>query len=90
MARAFDGLRAKTKGNEAADELLRAAQSAWERYRDAQVAALWPFPEQGSYGSVLPMCIAEVKAQLTQARTRELHRMESPQEGNVCGSRWPE
>jgi len=37
-----------------------------------------------------PMCLVVLKRQLTEARTRELQGMLTPQEGDVCGSRWPQ
>ena len=40
-------------------------QSAWEAYRDAQLAALYPPQDISSYGSVPPMCLAILKKKLT-------------------------
>lgn len=71
-------------------ETLREAQVAWENYREAQLRALWPFPDHTWYGSVNPMCVADSKVELTRARTRELRAMLKPTEGDVCGSQWPE
>jgi uncharacterized protein YecT (DUF1311 family) len=83
-------LQAKAVGKTDALEVLRRAQAAWENYRDEQLRALWPFPGRTSYGSANPMCVAEIKAELTRARTRELRAMLKPAEGDSCGSQWPE
>jgi uncharacterized protein YecT (DUF1311 family) len=69
---------------------LKRAQAAWEAYRDAQVSAKWPFPDAGLYGSVLAMCVADERAELTKQRVAQLRAMLKPEEGDVCGSRWPE
>jgi uncharacterized protein YecT (DUF1311 family) len=36
-------------------------QKAWEAYRDAQLAALYPPEDISGYGSVYPMCFAILK-----------------------------
>jgi uncharacterized protein YecT (DUF1311 family) len=69
---------------------LRAAQQAWEAYREAQVAALWPSPDKQLYGSVQPMCAAYAREALTKERVQELRSMLRREEGNVCGSQWPD
>jgi len=79
----------RAKDNPSAVAKLRNAQDAWETYRDAQLAAMWPGAAAG-YGSVQPMCVAFAKAALTEARTRELRQMETPVEGDACASDWPE
>ncbi len=82
-------LEAGAKGNAEALGILRKAQAAWESYRDAQLRAMWPFPDRGSYGSVMPMCVAAAKTEMTRARTRELRGMLTPVEGDSCSSQWP-
>jgi uncharacterized protein YecT (DUF1311 family) len=47
-------------------------QKAWEAYRDAQLAALYPQQDVSSYGSVYPMCLAILKKTLTEGRIRDL------------------
>jgi uncharacterized protein YecT (DUF1311 family) len=69
---------------------LREAQTAWERYRDAQLGVRWPSPDAASYGSVFPMCFASAKAELTEARLRELRSMLDRHEGDACAPPWPE
>ncbi len=58
-------------------------QKAWEAYRDAQLAALYPQENTSSYGSVYPMCLAILKKTLTEGRIRDLKALTSG-EGDVC------
>jgi uncharacterized protein YecT (DUF1311 family) len=90
MNSAIESLVVRAGSNADAIAKLRNAQAAWAVYRDAQLATLWPFPERTWYGSVYPMCFADVKTQLTEARTRELRSMLAHEEGDVCASQWPE
>ena len=63
-------------------------QKAWEAYRDAQLAALYPeLPAEkisAEYGSVFPMCYAALRTKLTEGRIRDLKALTSPGEGDVC------
>ena len=63
-------------------------QKAWEAYRDAQLAALYPGLPAGKiiseYGTVYPMCYATLKTKLTEGRIRDLKALTSPGEGDVC------
>jgi uncharacterized protein YecT (DUF1311 family) len=59
-------------------------QKAWEAYRDAQVAALYPPGDTSSYGSVYPMCLAVLKQGLTEGRIRDLKALTTSGEGDVC------
>jgi uncharacterized protein YecT (DUF1311 family) len=63
-------------------------QKAWEAYRDAQLAALYPelAPEKiiTEYGSAYPMCYAALKTKLTEGRIRDLKVLTSPGESDVC------
>jgi uncharacterized protein YecT (DUF1311 family) len=62
---------------------LRTAQRAWLRFRDAQLQMR--FPPSNQPGSVAPMCYASYKAELTQARARELKVwLDGIEEGDVC------
>ncbi len=47
-------------------------QKAWEAYREAQLAAIYPPDDISSYGSVYPMCLAILKKALTEGRIRDL------------------
>ncbi len=60
-----------------------AEQKAWEAYRDAQLAALYPQENISSYGSVYPMCLAILKKTLTEGRIRDLKALITS-EGDVC------
>jgi uncharacterized protein YecT (DUF1311 family) len=63
-------------------------QRAWEAYRDAQLAALYPEknPDKimSEYGSAYSMCYAELKLKLTEGRIRDLKALTSPGEGDEC------
>lgn len=62
---------------------LRIAQRAWLKFRDAQLEMR--FPPSDLAGSARPMCYASYKAELTQARTRELKVwLDGIEEGDVC------
>ncbi|WP_292658578.1 lysozyme inhibitor LprI family protein [Nitratifractor sp.] len=67
---------------------LKKAQKAWITMRDAQIEMAYPgyleHPEE--YGSVLPMCIANLKASLTEERIKFLKQWLNPkqEEGDVC------
>lgn len=90
LARVLDELEHRERDHGAALAKLHDAQAAWEKYRDAQLQALWPSPDQTGYGSVHPMCVADAKRALTEARIRELRAMVSPIEGDSCGALWAE
>lgn len=70
-------------------EKFKKAQTAWIAYRDAHLDAVFPSTTPNEYGSVQPMCIATIKAELTKNRIVELRRWsEGIEEGEVClGSR---
>ena len=59
-------------------------QRAWEAYRDAQLAAVYPPQDISSYGSVYPMCLAILKKKLTEGRIRDLRALITSGEGEVC------
>jgi uncharacterized protein YecT (DUF1311 family) len=59
-------------------------QRAWESYRDAQLAAIYPPQDIASFGSVYPMCLAILKRSLTEGRIRDLKALTSSQEGDAC------
>ncbi|CAM3914306.1 lysozyme inhibitor LprI family protein [Mucilaginibacter galii] len=62
---------------------LKAAQRLWIQLRDADVAA--KFPQEGSYGSVEPMCRAGYLEVYTLNRTKFLKVwLEGIPEGDVC------
>ena len=90
MTLLLDRLMTRAAGKTDAIAKLTKAQTAWKEYRDAQVAARWPFPERRQYGSVYPMCAATELTNLTNARVAELRRMLTSVEGEVCNSQWPD
>jgi uncharacterized protein YecT (DUF1311 family) len=52
---------------------LEQAQSEWLRFRNAEMAALFPEPEkQVAYGSMYNMCAAAQRKRLIQLRTAQL------------------
>jgi uncharacterized protein YecT (DUF1311 family) len=81
----YDQLVTRYRADSTALRRLRAAQRAWLTFRDAQVDASFPaLDQQKAYGSVLPMCVAYLMAELTQARIAQLRRALRTQEGDVC------
>jgi uncharacterized protein YecT (DUF1311 family) len=62
---------------------LKIAQRLWIQLRDAELAAR--YPEDGSYGSVQPMCESSYLEQLTIERTKFLKVwLTGIPEGDVC------
>lgn len=90
MTQVFNSLLKRAADKPEAIAKLKESQAAWKAYRDAQVKAMWPFPERGMYGSAYPMCVATEMTTLTKARVAELRTMLAPLEGDVCSSQWPE
>ncbi len=68
-------------------EKLKLSQEAWLEFRDAEVEAHYPHQDEpGYYGSVLPMCMNGLLAELTRIRTQQLQQwLQEREEGNVCG-----
>ena len=85
MHRILEKLLESSKSDAEAVENLRAAQAAWEKYRDADTEAWWP-GDPRQYGSVHPMCRALHLARLTKERVAVLKDMVKFEEGNVCSS----
>ena len=72
----YQRLLSKTKGDDNATKKLRAAQRAWVAFRHAQLQALFPAEDkQREYGSIYPMCYAQLAAAMTKERTAQLRRM---------------
>jgi uncharacterized protein YecT (DUF1311 family) len=65
---------------------LQAAEKAWILFRDAHVASRFPEPdEQANYGSVCPMCKANILKELTEQRINQLKEwLDGTEEGDVC------
>jgi len=69
-------------------ERFKAAQRAWLVFRDAQIAARYPSPDD--YGSVLPMCQSVEYEQLTLDRIKQLKAwVGGVEEGDVCAGSYP-
>ena len=79
----YQGILKKYAGDPAFIGRLRTAQRAWLKFRDAQLEMR--FPPSDLTGSAEPMCYASYKAELTQARTRQLKVwLDVIEEGDVC------
>jgi len=78
--------------NPTAARKIEAAQRAWESFLAAQLAATFASQDKRDYGSVHPMCRAQLHRQLILARTAQLTAMLAPApEGEVCtGDRYPQ
>jgi len=73
---AYKELLSKLKTDENATKKLRAAQRAWVAFRDARLQELYPAQDkQREYGSMYPMCYAQVATAMTKERTAQLRRM---------------
>ncbi|UNK50812.1 DUF1311 domain-containing protein [Lysobacter sp. S4-A87] len=69
-------------------EKMKTAQRAWLAFRDAQLAARYPHPEDS--GSVLPMCEGNELEALTRERTKQLRSwLSGVEEGDVCTGSYP-
>ena len=78
--------------NPTAAKKIEAAQRAWESFLTAQLEATFASEDKRDYGSVYPMCHAQLHRQLILARTAQLTAMLAPApEGEVCtGDRYPQ
>lgn len=65
---------------------LRAAQKAWERYRDAEFAAVYPHSGDPDYAAdYTPTCSATLKLALTRSRIARLRLwLRGGIEGDLC------
>ncbi len=76
LNRVYKDLLAKLKNDDSAIKKLRAAQRAWLAFRDARLQELFPATDkQAEYGSMYPMCYAQVTTAMTKERTTQLRRM---------------
>jgi len=89
LNQAYEELLKKAADEPVAVEKIKAAQSAWVAFRNAQIAALYPHdvPDKRlEYGTVYPMCVSLLKSELTQQRTKMLREMLHPLEDDVCSN----
>jgi uncharacterized protein YecT (DUF1311 family) len=76
LNRIYGELLSKLKNDSVATKKLRTAQRAWIVFRDAHLQELYPAEDkQREYGSIFPMCHAQVSAAITRERTAQLRRM---------------
>jgi uncharacterized protein YecT (DUF1311 family) len=72
----YGELLSKLKSDNSAIKKLRAAQRAWLAFKDARLQELYPATDkQAEYGSMYPMCYAQVATAMTKERTAQLRRM---------------
>ena len=76
LTRVYQELLSKLKHDENAMRKLRAAQRAWLAFRDARLQELYSARDkQAEYGSLFPMCYAQVGTAMAKERTAQLRRM---------------
>ena len=76
LNRLYQKLLTKLKNDDNAIRKLRAAQRAWLAFKDAHLQELYPAKDkQVEYGSMFPMCYAQVATMMTRERTAQLRRM---------------
>jgi uncharacterized protein YecT (DUF1311 family) len=88
LNRVYSALLQKLKNDAVALESLKESERQWLKYRDAQMKALHPQPEDE--GSGHSMCMAIDLAELTTQRIKILQDMLHPSEGDVCAYSWKE
>jgi len=82
LNRVYTALMEKLKNDAVATENLKASERAWINFRDAQMKALHPHPDEE--GSVHSMCWSLEMTELTVQRKEMLKRMLDPEDGDVC------
>ena len=76
LSHVYEELLSKVKSDDNATEKLRVAQRAWVAFRDAHLQELFPAQDkQREYGSMYPMCYAQVATAMIKERTAQLRRM---------------
>ena len=91
MNRTYKELLKRAASDPIAVQKIEAAQRAWITFREAQIAALYPAEDKMEYGTVFPMCVNWLRADLTHQRTKMLKDMlKKPVEGDVCAAGYPE
>jgi uncharacterized protein YecT (DUF1311 family) len=86
LNRVYNDVRRKYADDEAFLGKFKLAQRAWIAYRDAELEARYPATDKADeYGSSYQGCAADVKTELTRARTIQLKRwLNGVAEGDVC------
>jgi uncharacterized protein YecT (DUF1311 family) len=76
LNRVYRELLSKLKNDDNATKKLRAGQRAWLAFRDAHLQELYSAKDkQAEYGSMYPMCYAQVSTAMTKERVGQLRRM---------------
>ena len=76
LNRIYNDLLLKAKADPSALTKIRAAEHAWIVYRDAYVDAMYPAKDkQAEYGSMFPMEVNLLKAELTRQHIAALEEM---------------
>lgn len=70
---------------------LKLAQRAWLKWRDAEMAAIYPHSEEpGYYGSSFSGCRNDQLAAITRERNRQLRKwLVGIEEGDICSGSFP-
>ncbi|HZC23062.1 MAG TPA: lysozyme inhibitor LprI family protein [Candidatus Binatia bacterium] len=90
LKRTYQELLKRVASDPIATKKIEASQKAWITFREAQIAAVYPSEDKREYGSVFPMCVNLLRAELIQQRTKMLKEMmKKPVEGDVCADGWP-
>jgi uncharacterized protein YecT (DUF1311 family) len=72
----YQELLSMLKSDDNATKKLRVAQRAWIAFRDAHLQELYPAQDkQREYGSMFPMCYAQVATAMIKERTAQLRRL---------------
>jgi uncharacterized protein YecT (DUF1311 family) len=72
----YQALLSKLKSDDKAAKQLRVAQRAWIAFRDAHLQELFPAEDkQAAYGTMYPMCYAQVATAMTKQRAAQLRSM---------------
>jgi uncharacterized protein YecT (DUF1311 family) len=91
LKRTYQELLKRVASDPIATKKIEASEQAWIAFREAQLAAVYPAEDKREYGSVFPMCVNLLRADLTRERTKMLKEMmRKPVEGDVCTAGYPE
>jgi uncharacterized protein YecT (DUF1311 family) len=73
LQRLVDSILEKHPADKSFVQKFRAAEQAWARYRDAELAARFPAQDPNvEYGSMFPMCWSLEHARMSRERMRTL------------------
>ena len=71
---------------------FNAAQNAWHKFREAEIRSIYAHADDGtvSYGSAYPMCVASLRAGMTEKRLQDMQQWLVGVAGLACNSELPE